>query len=196
MSIISNLTGTALIAVLIQNLVFTGIYGADEALRMAVKPRRLFGFCVMVAYFSVLTAVVCRLLDKIPAIYSMSSALHLAVFAGALTVIYALTAGIVYALLHPPQKFMSMIGMAAINTLVMSVPIINRRAGHGIGQSVATAVGAALAFFIAVLLLHTGMQRQEQNREMPESFKGTPAAFIYFALLSMAFMGFSGGSLF
>lgn len=42
MSVIANLFSAAMYAFVLQNLIFTGGYGASEAVRMAAKPKQLF----------------------------------------------------------------------------------------------------------------------------------------------------------
>ena len=41
MSVIANLFSAAMYAFVLQNLIFTGGYGASEAVRMAAKPKQL-----------------------------------------------------------------------------------------------------------------------------------------------------------
>ena len=55
-----DLLSTALYTVFIQNLVFNGGYAASEALMLAKKPRRLWMFSAMIAFFSTVTALACR----------------------------------------------------------------------------------------------------------------------------------------
>ena len=57
-------------------------------------------------------------------------------------------------------------------------------------------IGAGLAFILAATLICKGLHIISQNQDMPKAFRGTPAAFVYVALLSLAFSGFSGSSLF
>ena len=42
MSVIADLFSAAMYAFVLQNLIFTGGYGASEAVRMAAKPKQLF----------------------------------------------------------------------------------------------------------------------------------------------------------
>ncbi|HZK38549.1 MAG TPA: Rnf-Nqr domain containing protein, partial [Clostridia bacterium] len=63
-------------------------------------------------------------------------------------------------------------------------------------ESLGTGIGAGAAFFLAVFLIGKGMGKLCENKDIPPAFQGTPAIFIYVALLSLAFTGFSGSSLF
>jgi electron transport complex protein RnfA len=58
-------------------------------------------------------------------------------------------------------------------------------------ESVVYAVGVAAGFLLALLLL-SGVRRRIRTSPIPSFLKGTPILFVSAALLSMAFMGFSG----
>ena len=88
------------------------------------------------------------------------------------------------------------LGMAALNTLVLATPLLNRSAAYTLPESIGSGIGAGLAFILAATLICKGLHIISQNQDMPKAFRGTPAAFIYIALLSLAFSGFSGSSLF
>ena len=185
-----DLLSTALYTVFIQNLVFNGGYAASEALMLAKKPRRLWMFSAMIAFFSTVTALACRALSTLP------SALHFAMFSGVLIVVFLITGLILKLALGATEKFLGTLGMAALNTLVLATPLLNRSAAYTLPESIGSGIGAGLAFILAATLICKGLHIISQNQDMPKAFRGTPAAFIYIALLSLAFSGFSGSSLF
>lgn len=185
----------AFFACIAQNLIFTGGYGASEAIRMSAKPKNLFPLSVFIVYFSILTSVICRILELQPVISELEPFYHNAIFYGVLCLLYLVTVLIVRAA-NAPKRVIRRVGIAAFNTLVLSVPFINYRAGFNIVEAIGMGIGAGVAFIIAVLLINIGLQRLETNTSIPKSFKGTPAIFIYVALLCLGFMAFSGKSIF
>ncbi|MDR2369869.1 MAG: RnfABCDGE type electron transport complex subunit A [Treponema sp.] len=58
-------------------------------------------------------------------------------------------------------------------------------------ESIVYAVGIALGFMLATLLL-AGIRRRIRTSPIPLFLKGTPILFVAAALLSIAFMGFKG----
>lgn len=192
----SDLLLVALYTIFIQNLVFSGGYGASEAVRMAAKPHRFFLFSASIAYFSTITSVVCRTLDFFPGVFVLNDAMHAVVFILMLVFVYLVTAVLMRILLRVDSKFLSLMGISALNTLVLAIPFINHRASYSLTESIGTGIGAGLAFILAVALMSSGMQKLSNNKDIPASYKGSPATFIYVALLSLAFTGFSGSSLF
>lgn len=191
-----DLLSTALYTVFIQNLVFNGGYAASEALMLAKKPRRLWMFSAMIAFFSTVTALACRALEMIPVLSTLPSALHFAMFSGVLIVVFLITGLILKLALGATEKFLGTLGMAALNTLVLATPLLNRSAAYTLPESIGSGIGTGLAFILAATLICKGLHIISQNQDMPKAFRGTPAAFVYVALLSLAFSGFSGSSLF
>lgn len=203
MSIISAFIAAFCYVVFTQNLVFTGGYGVSEAIRSAARPRQLFLFSVTIIYFSTLTSLVCRLVMLIPIFKAASTTVNLVVYAVVLTVIYLLTVMVMKALFgnsswktEEQDKLFRQTSVAAFNTIVFAVPFINQKVAYTVYESFAQGIGAGVAFVLATFLIHMGMLKIESNPEIPDSFKGTPALFMYIAVLSLAFSGLSGQSLF
>jgi electron transport complex protein RnfA len=63
--------------------------------------------------------------------------------------------------------------------------------GYSFVESLVYALGVALGFLLSLLLL-AGIRRRIRTSPIPAFLKGTPILFVCAALLSMAFMGFSG----
>ena len=186
----------SMFALLLQNLVFNGGFGMSEAIRIATKPRDFFPIALLVAFFTSATAAVCSALDAIPAINALSTSLHLAVYCGVLAVIYLGFTAVTKLVLKRNTNDIHRIGMAAVNTLVLAVPMINRRAAFDIIESIGLGIGAGVAFIIAVVLIGEGESRLRNNESISPFFRGKPVTFIYIALISLGFAGLSGTSLF
>ena len=183
-------------ALLLQNLVFNGGFGMSEAIRIATKPREFFPIALLVAFFTSATAATCSALDFIPEINSLSTSVHLAVYCLVLAVIYLAATAVIKLLMKRNKQDVHRVGMAAVNTLVLAVPMINRRAAFDLVESIGLGIGAGVAFIIAVLLIGEAEKRLKYNDSIATPFKGKPALFIYIALISLGFAGISGQSLF
>ncbi|MBQ9552506.1 MAG: hypothetical protein IJU96_07045 [Clostridia bacterium] len=183
-------------ALLLQNLVFDGGFGMSEAIRIATKPKEFLPIAFTVAFFTSMTAAICSTLDLIPAVHDLTTAYHLLIYCAVLAAVYlGFTALIRYGL-KMKNEAIHRIGMAAVNTLVLAVPMINRRAAFGVLESVGVGLGAGLAFVLAVLLIGQGQERLSENESVPDAFRGKPALFLYIALISLGFVGMSGQALF
>ncbi len=189
MKVIFDLLAASLYVSLVQNLIFNGGYGISEAVRMSAKPRKLIPLAVFMTYFSVTVSAICAALELLPKFHAKSEFFHIAVFSAVVFAVYIVTmaAVLIYGKIQP--KTIRRISIAAFNTLVMAVPYINYRSAFTFMQSIGAGLGAGLAFLVAVLLINEGLKRLDLNTSVPKCFKGTPALFIYTALLSLAFMG-------
>ncbi len=195
MRILGELFSAALYAMLIQNFIFTGGYGASEAIRMAAKPKQLYPMTFFITVFSTSVSVVCVLLEKIVFIKRLNTFGHAIEFVLVLTLMYLIVLIIASVFFKAKDRTVRRIGIAAFNTLVMAVPFINYRAAFSVAEAIGSGIGSGFAFVIAVLLINVGLRRLDSNENIPEIFKGTPAIFIYVAILSLAFSGFAGSSL-
>jgi Na+-translocating ferredoxin:NAD+ oxidoreductase subunit A len=195
MRIISELISAALYAMVIQNFIFTGGYGASEAVRMAAKPKQLYPMTFFITLFSTSVSVICVLLEPIDFIKRQGAIGHAIEFVAVLSVMYIIVLTVSAAVFRAKDRTIRRIGIAAFNTLVIAVPFINYRAVFTISEAVGSGIGSGFAFVIAVLLINVGLRRLDRNPNIPEALKGTPAIFIYVSILSLAFSGFAGSGL-
>ena len=163
---------------------------------MASKPKKLLSTAGMIIYFSTVTAVICRALDYIPFVERQNNAVHFLIFFGVLMVVYFVSGALSLIILRPDKRFMTKLSMCAMNTLVMAIPLINHRSVSTFSESIGTAFGSGVAFVVASVLISVGFTKIAHNKKIPEPFRGTPAMFIYVALLSMAVTGITGSGVF
>jgi electron transport complex protein RnfA len=93
-----------------------------------------------------------------------------------------------------PALYSSMgiyLALITTNCAILAVTLDVQTTGFGFIESVVFAIGVALGFLLALLLL-AGIRRRIKTSPIPAFLKGTPILFISAALLSVAFMGFSG----
>jgi electron transport complex protein RnfA len=95
---------------------------------------------------------------------------------------------------YMPALFASLgvyLPLMTTNCAVLAVTISNVNKGYGYIESLVSALGAGLGFFLAMVIF-TGVREQTANADPPESFKGIPITLISAAILSLAFFGFEG----
>lgn len=182
----------ALYSLLIQNLIFSSGLALSETVRTARRPKFFLMYLITVVYYSTVTSLVCSLLDLYAPIKALNTIWHIGVFAVALAVIHLISSVFVIVVFKANRKFMNSMGMCAVNSLILAVPIINSRSANTVFASVGSGIGAGLAFMLAVVFINSGMRRIAENRDIPKAFRGMPAVFIYVALLSLAFTCLSG----
>jgi electron transport complex protein RnfA len=83
------------------------------------------------------------------------------------------------------------LALITTNCAILAVTLDVISNGDGVVESLVYALGVALGFLMSLLLL-AGIRRRLRTSPIPAFLKGTPILFVAAALLSMAFMGFSG----
>ena len=196
MKALTELFIVAFYTVFVQNLVLSSGLGISEAIRVSAKPGTFGRIAVMISGFSVVTGTLCGLIDMIPAVSGISFAVRGLIYGGVLASVFALVAVIAKFIFGASDKFLSTLGIAALNTLVFAVPHINNHAAYSLAGSIGSGIGAGAAFVLAALLINKGSQLLKENEDIPEVFKGTPAMLFYVAMISLAFAGFSHTNIF
>lgn len=192
----TSMLTAALYAMLVQNIIFSTGYGMSESVRMAKRPKHFFMYGGTVTFFSLSLSLICFFLNRIPSVFSLSTKYRIALYTLVLLVLYLVTALFCLKALKADKKFMNSLGMCALNTLIIALPVIDFKAGYTLAETVGTGIGAGLAFVLSMLLINTGMKHIRNNRYIPEVFRGTPSLFIYISLIALAMSCISGQSLF
>jgi electron transport complex protein RnfA len=77
------------------------------------------------------------------------------------------------------------------NCAILGVALLVFQNELNLAQSVVYAIGNAIGFTLALILL-AGMREQLELAEVPKGMKGIPITLVAAGILAMAFMGFSG----
>ena len=81
------------------------------------------------------------------------------------------------------------------NCAVLGVVLVNVQEGYNFLLSTVNGAAGGLGFTLAIVLF-ASLRERVNKAECPESFKGFPIALVAAGLLALAFMGFSGLSIF
>ncbi len=180
----------ALLALTAENLLFSGGAGFSRALRAARRPSSAGFYALFVTVFSLGSGFAGRPLA--PLFTGPRQLAYPAVVAAATAVLYLAAAALLRRFAGGFfEKYASVLGQAAANTVVLAVPFVQQALGLGPAGTVGFALGTGAAFFLAVLLLEQAL-RICSNPDMPRAFAGLPGVLVYIGILSMAFAGFSG----
>jgi electron transport complex protein RnfA len=77
------------------------------------------------------------------------------------------------------------------NCAILAITLNNISRGYTYLQSVVYALGVALGFLLAMVLM-AGIRERMRTSTVPAFLKGTPVLFVTAGLMSIAFMGFGG----
>lgn len=195
MSTFISMIITALYAMLLQNVIFTGGFGSTEAIRISSRPRFVLLSALFITFFSSVTSVICRSVELFSVVGEYGFIRKLLLYIGVLFAVYIIVSLILIYVFKANPVIIRRLGVSAFNTLVISVPILNQRAAYTVSESIASGIGAGLAFFLAVMIIHAGIRMLDNNPSIPKPFKGTPAIFLYVSLIALAFAGWTGSAI-
>jgi len=77
------------------------------------------------------------------------------------------------------------------NCCVLGVAILNIDEQYGLLETTMNGLGAALGFFLAIVIFAGIREKMAVSSNVPKPFDGFPIALISASLMSIAFMGFS-----
>ena len=77
------------------------------------------------------------------------------------------------------------------NCAVLGVAFLNVQGGYSFIEALVFGLSAGIGFTLALMLM-SGIRERLELSKVPKAFEGLPIAFIVAALMSMAFLAFSG----
>lgn len=77
------------------------------------------------------------------------------------------------------------------NCAVLGIALVNVQNGYNIVETLINGTGAGIGFTLAIVLF-AGIRERLELADIPETFQGYPITLIAAALMSIAFLGFTG----
>ncbi len=81
--------------------------------------------------------------------------------------------------------------LIATNCLILGATFINSMGNYDFIESLVSAVGIALGYALAMLML-AGIRERLRNSDVPQFFKGKAIAYMISGILALIFLGFQG----
>ena len=188
---LSELLSFFVTVALLQNIVLTTGFGSSVVLHMVRKPKNIWLFSGMLAFFSVFTVIIAYPLDQLlgTAVNNYWRPLMMV----GITVLLYIVAYLVLSRACPKfyARISRLLPMAAFNNLVTGIALVcNLQFSSSLGGNIGLAIGSCLGFALLTWLTAEGIERMD-NPDMPEAFRGMPSTLVYLGLLALALMGFT-----
>ena len=192
---INALLGILLSAVLTENYILVKFYGICPFMGVSKKIDTALGMGMAVTFVMALASAACwavnLLLVELQAQY-MQTVAFILVIASIVQVVEMFLKKSVPALYQALGVFLPLI---TTNCAVLGVALVNVQEGFEFLQSVIIGAAGGLGFTLAIVLFASVRERVDKT-DCPLAFKGFPITLISAGLLALAFMGFSGLSIF
>ena len=187
--------GIILSAILSENFILVKFYGICPFMGVSKKIDTALGMGMAVTFVMALASAVCYLINLLLAALGleyMQTVAFILVIAALVQVVEMFLKKFVPALYKALGVFLPLI---TTNCAVLGVVLVNVQEGYNFLLSVINGAAGGLGFTVAIVLF-ASVRERVNKADCPESFKGFPIALIAAGLLALAFMGFSGLSIF
>jgi len=183
-------------AMLINNFVFTKYLGLCIFFGVSQKKETAIGMGITFTIVMVLSAVMCWALFTFVLTPLHLDFLKIIVFIGTVA-IFVQAVDTILRKVNPYlfKKLGVFLVLIVTNCIILAVPLINADSGNGPFESLTLGLGAGLGFALALFLMSCVREKLELCR-VPAVFRGLPVAFVVTGLFAIAFLGFSGLSIF
>lgn len=82
--------------------------------------------------------------------------------------------------------------LISTNCAVLGVALLNVQMELSLFGSLVNSVGAALGYFLAIVLMASIREKLDRVANIPKSFQGLPITLVTATLMAMSFLGFQG----
>lgn len=195
MQSLGTFTLYAVIAVFVQNTVFTRGFGVSRLTRLvsdsAVDTFIFCGLLCLVNILSAAPAYYARMFLQQPQFWFRDYITPLVFVLCALAAFLLMM--VLIAAFRPPNQrdFVAVLPMATLNSAVLGPMLITASQNYDFFQTVGFALGSGLGYTFAAFIVAEG-ERKMQNERVPSTFRGLPIKLIYIGILSLAFYGLTG----
>ena len=187
--------GIIIAALLSQNFILVKFYGICPFMGVSKKIDTALGMGMAVTFVMALASFACYWVNELLValnITYMQTVAFILVIASIVQVVEMFLKKMVPALYKALGVFLPLI---TTNCAVLGVVLINVQNNYDLLLSTVNGAAGGLGFTLAIVLFASVRERVDKA-EPPECFKGFPIALITAGLLALAFMGFSGLSIF
>ena len=193
-SYMNALLGILLSAVLTENFILVKFYGICPFMGVSKKIDTALGMGMAVTFVMALASAACFAANLLlgETFAYMQTVVFILVIASIVQVVEMFLKKAVPALYKALGVFLPLI---TTNCAVLGVVLVNVQEGYDFLQSVINGAAGGLGFTISIVLFASVRERVDKT-DCPQVFKGFPITLIAAGLLALAFMGFSGLSIF
>ncbi len=183
-------------AMIIKNFVFTKYLGLCVFFGTSQKKSTAIGMGVTFTIVAVFSAMMSWLLYQYVLKPYRLDFLQIVVFIG-LVSLSVQAVDTILRKLNPIlfKAFGVFLVLVIANCIILAVPLILAGNEYNAWESLMLALGAGVGFLIALFLMSSVREKLELAK-VPPTYRGLPIAFIVAGLFALAFMGFSGMSIF
>ena len=190
-----DILGIILSALLTENFILVKFYGICPFMGVSKKIDTALGMGMAVTFVMAIASAACYAVNLLLVALNltyMQTVVFILVIASIVQVVEMFLKKTIPALYKALGVFLPLI---TTNCAVLGVVLVNVQEGYDFLRSVVNGAAGGLGFTLAIVLFASVRERVDKT-DTPDCFRGFPIALITAGLLALAFMGFSGLSIF
>ena len=201
---LTSLFSIALGAILVNNFIFSQFLGICPFMGVSKKVDTALGMGLAVTFVMGLASAVCWVINEYllvnPAIFGDGPNLAFMQTIAFILVIASLVQFVeMFLKKNMPSLYQALgiyLPLITTNCAVLGVVLLNVQNNYNFIESVVYGITGGLGFLLAIFLFASVRERLDATMECPKAFEGFPIALVTAGLIALAFMGFSGLSVF
>jgi electron transport complex protein RnfA len=180
-------------AIFVNNVVFAQFLGICPFLGVSSKVDTSIGMGAAVTFVMALSSIVAWSIQEFILVPFQIEYMQTIVFILVIASLVQLVEMTLKKYMPPLYKALGVfLPLITTNCAVLGVCILNIDEGYNYIQALFCSLGAGIGFLLAMVLFAGLREKMETNKGIPECFQGVPITLVTAAILSMAFMAFSG----
>ena len=201
---VTQLFSIALGAILVNNFIFSQFLGICPFMGVSKKVDTALGMGLAVTFIMGLSSAVCWIINEYllvnPAIFGDGPNLAFMQTIAFILVIASLVQFVeMFLKKNVPSLYQALgiyLPLITTNCAVLGVVLLNVQNSYNFIESVVYGITGGLCFLLAIFLFASVRERLDATMDCPKAFEGFPIALVTAGLIALAFMGFSGLSVF
>ena len=184
----------ALMAIFLQNTIFTRALGSSTSLLLIRKKSNLplFGFIIII--MTTLSSFGVYMVSDFISSFEFAEYIRPVSYILAIAISYLILLLIVSLSRSLRKKLLPIIHMSAFNCAILGALLLGTQQHMMLTQFLGFGIGSGLGFVLATALISVAYDKL-YNEDIPASFRGFPVTLIYIGILSLAFYGLTGHEL-
>ena len=201
---VTQLFSIALGAILVNNFIFSQFLGICPFMGVSKKVDTALGMGLAVTFVMGLSSAVCWIINEYllvnPAIFGDGPNLAFMQTIAFILVIASLVQFVeMFLKKNVPSLYQALgiyLPLITTNCAVLGVVLLNVQNSYNSIESVVYGITGGRGFLLAIFLFASVRERLDATMDCPKAFEGFPIALVTAGLIALAFMGFSGLSVF
>lgn len=183
---------TAMLAMFVENAIFSRALGTSVAFYASRRKESIIGLGLGITYVTVVSSFITYWIDLLLADFEYFYVIMPLIYTVIISIVY--TGSLLLIWRFMPKVFKGIkkyVHLSVFNAAVLGALFLNTTYHGDLVAYMGFGVGISAGFFIAVFFLHIANERLNSPL-IPEAFRGMPIMMVFIGIMSLAFYALTG----